>query len=80
MTLRVDRAGKRIEHHRSCRVGIGKYEIGDLGSLLILPIMHPQITSLQQGAPGTKPDCSPGDVVMAAAGERDVTLHAARSS
>ncbi len=35
--------------------------------------MHPQITSLQPEAPGREAGMRPGDVVMAAAGERDVT-------
>jgi regulator of sigma E protease len=48
---------------------VGKYTLGDLG---LLPEMHPQITSLQHGAPGFEAGLRPGDLVITAAGERDV--------
>lgn len=49
---------------------VGKYEMGDIG---ILPVMHPVISALEAGSPATEAGLQPGDVVMGAAGERDIT-------
>jgi regulator of sigma E protease len=71
VSVRVDRAGKALDL-TFVAAGAGKYDLVNLDSLGILPVMHPQITSLQHDAPGYEAGLRPGDVVMAAAGERDV--------
>jgi regulator of sigma E protease len=65
----VDRAGQRLQFN-AVPTSVGKYDLGDLG---LLPVMHPEITSLQHDAPGYEAGLRPRDVVMAAAGERDVS-------
>ena len=65
----VDRGGRTLEF-RAVPASVGKYTLGDLG---LLPVWHPQITSLQRDAPGYEAGLRPGDVVMAAGGERGVT-------
>ncbi len=70
--LGVERAGQAVDL-TFVAVGAGKYELVNLESLGILPIMHPEITSLQPDAPGAEAGLRPRDVVMAAAGERDVS-------
>jgi regulator of sigma E protease len=65
----VERGGRSLEL-KAVPAAVGKYTLGDLG---LLPEMHPQITSLQHGAPGYEAGLRPGDIVMAAAGERDVS-------
>jgi regulator of sigma E protease len=70
VSIVVEREGKRIEL-RAVPAAVGKYSLGDLG---LLPVMHPEITSLQHEAPGFEAGLRPGDVVMAAGGERDI-LH-----
>jgi regulator of sigma E protease len=69
ISLVVDRGGRTLEI-KAVPAPVGKYTLGDLG---VLPEMHPQITSLQHGAPGYEAGLRPGDLVMTAAGERDVT-------
>jgi regulator of sigma E protease len=64
----VDRGGQTLEF-KVVPTSVGKYALGDLG---LLPVMHPQITSLQHGAPAIEAGLQPGDVVMAAGGERNV--------
>jgi regulator of sigma E protease len=71
VTLRVDRAGKPVDI-TFVPVGITKYDVVNLDSLLILPIMHPQVSSLQKDRPAYEAGMRPGDVVLAAAGEREV--------
>lgn len=72
VTVHVDRAGKPVDV-TFVPIGTGRYDLVDLDSLAILPVMHPQITSLQPEAPGYEAGLRPGDVVIAAAGERDIT-------
>src|SRR5437762_10038420 len=72
VALHVDRAGKDIEL-TFVPVGTGKYDLVILDSLAILPVMHPQITSLQHEAPGYEAGLRPGDVVLAAGGKREIT-------
>ena len=48
----------------------GKFEIGDVG---IYPVMEPQITVLTSGEPAIEAGLKPGDIVLAAAGERGVS-------
>jgi regulator of sigma E protease len=69
ISLTIDRDGHPLEI-KAVPASVGKYTLGDLG---LMPEMHPQITSLQHGAPGFEAGLRPGDIVMAAAGERDVT-------
>jgi regulator of sigma E protease len=72
VTVKVDRGGKQVDV-TFVPIGTGRYDIVDLDGLAILPVMHPQITSLQRDAPGYEAGLRPGDVVIAAAGERDIT-------
>jgi regulator of sigma E protease len=62
--------GGRSREFKAVPAAVGKYTLGDLG---LLPEMHPQITSLQHGSPGYEAGLRPGDLVMSAAGERDVS-------
>jgi regulator of sigma E protease len=71
VTLRVDRGGKPADI-TFVPVGTGKYDLVNLDSLAILPVMHPQVTSLQQDRPAYEAGMRPGDVVVSAGGERDV--------
>ena len=70
VSIAVDRGGKALDI-KAVPTAVGKYSLGDLG---LLPIMHPEITSLQHDAPGYEAGLRPGDVVLAAGGERDI-LH-----
>jgi len=72
VSLHVERDGKDLDLS-FVPPGTGKYDLVNLDSLAILPIMHPQVTSLQREAPGYEAGLRPNDVVMAAAGERDIT-------
>jgi len=69
ISVALERGGRPLEI-KAVPASVGKYTLGDLG---LMPEMHPQITSLQHGAPGIEAGLRPGDLVMAAAGERDVT-------
>jgi regulator of sigma E protease len=72
VAVQVERAGQTVDL-KFVPIGTGKYDLVDLDSLAILPVMHPQITSLQRDAPGHEAGLRPGDVFMAAAGERDIS-------
>jgi regulator of sigma E protease len=69
VTIVVDRGGKAVELHMT-PAGMGKFEMGDIG---VIPVMHPQISALEKGAPAQEAGLQQGDVVLAAAGERDVS-------
>lgn len=71
VSIHVERNGQGMDF-TFVPVGIGKYDLVNLDSLAILPIMHPQITSLQRDAPGHEAGLRPGDVVMAAEGQRGI--------
>jgi len=71
ISIHVERNGQGMDF-KFVPAGIGKYDLVNLDSLAILPIMHPQITSLQRDAPGYEAGLRTGDIVMAAAGQRDV--------
>jgi len=73
VTVRVDRAGKQLDV-TFVPIGTGRYDLVDLDSLAILPVLHPQITSLQHATPGYEAGLRAGDVVLEAAGERDVNM------
>jgi regulator of sigma E protease len=72
MSMRVDRGGKMVDV-TFVPQGVGKYDMVNLDSFGMLPIMHPQISSLQPGAPAYEAGLRPGDVVLAVAGESGIT-------
>jgi regulator of sigma E protease len=51
---------------------VGKFEMGEIG---VLPVMHPVVGGVEAGSAAAEAGLKPGDVVMAAAGERDVTIN-----
>jgi regulator of sigma E protease len=69
VTLTVDRGGRPVEI-RMVPAAQGKYEFGDVG---IRPVMHPQISAITRDSPALESGLQPGDVVLAAAGEKDVS-------
>lgn len=71
VSLRVDRDGKTVDL-TFVPTGQGRYDLVNLDSLGILPIIHPQITSLQRDAPAYEAGLRPGDVILAADGQRGV--------
>ena len=68
VVLSIDRAGKRFDTQLTPEAR-GKFEIGDIG---VQPILRPQITSVTPGEPADEAGLKPGDVIMGAAGERDI--------
>jgi regulator of sigma E protease len=69
VTLEVQRDGKAIDVQMT-PAAAGKFEMGDVG---VIPIMHPQITGLEKGAPAQEVGLQVGDAVVAADGERDIS-------
>ena len=72
VTVKVDRGGQPVDI-TFVPIGTGRYDIVDIDGLAILPVMHPQIKTLQPDAPAAQAGLRPGDIMMAAAGERDIT-------
>jgi regulator of sigma E protease len=69
ITLGVQREGQLIDV-RVTPKGVGKFDAGEIG---ILPEMHPQITAVNPGEAAHNGGLQPDDVIMAAAGEQNVT-------
>lgn len=69
VSIVVDRAGRPVEM-RMVPSAQGKYEFGDVG---LLPVMHPQISALTRDSPAQAAGLQPGDVVLAASGEKGVS-------
>ncbi len=65
----IDRGGRPLDI-RLVPSALGKYEFGEVG---IKPTMHPQITTLMNGSAAGEAGLQTGDVVLAAAGERNVS-------
>ena len=68
VSVTVDRGGQSLEF-RAVPKAVGKYSLGDLG---LLPVMHPEVRSVQNGTPAAEVGLRAGDVVVAGGGERDV--------
>ncbi len=65
----VERAGRPVTL-QAVPAAQGKFELGDLG---VLPVMHPEIVEITPGSPAQEAGLQRTDVILAAAGERDVT-------
>jgi len=66
----VERDGKRIER-QLVPVPIDRYETGAVG---VLPVMYPQIDSLQKGQPGEEGGLQKGDFILAAGGPESLRV------
>jgi regulator of sigma E protease len=69
VVLDIDRNGHPVQV-RMVPSSQGKYALGDIG---VQPVVHPQITAINHGSPAEEAGLQPGDVVLAAAGERGVS-------
>jgi regulator of sigma E protease len=69
VTFTIDRGGRPVDI-KMVPASQGKYEFGDVG---IRPVMHPQISAITRDSPALESGLQPGDVVLAAAGEKDVS-------
>ncbi len=67
--LLIDRNGKQIEQD-VVPTAQGKFEMGDIG---ILPVMRPQVTSVNHGDPAQEAGIQGGDVIVAVGGERNIS-------
>jgi regulator of sigma E protease len=72
VTIKIERGLQQL-NITFVPVGTGRYDIVDIDGLDILPVLHPQIKSLQPETPAAQAGLRPCDVVLAAEGERDVT-------
>ena len=69
VTFQVERDGTLINVPVTPAAS-GKYDMGDIG---IMPKVHPQITGLNHSEPAAEAGLQPGDVILAAGGQRDVS-------
>ena len=68
VSVMIDRGGRSLVMQVVPK-SVGKYSLGDLG---LLPVMHPEVRSVQHATPAAEVGLRSGDVVMAAGGERDI--------
>jgi len=68
VVLRVERDGKVFERQVT-PAAQSKYEIGDIG---IMPVINPEVRSVNAGEAAEAAGLEPGDVIVSAAGERNV--------
>jgi regulator of sigma E protease len=69
VTLTIDRGGQRA-NVSLIPAAKGKFEIGDIG---IYPVIHPVVAAVEKGFPAQQADLQPGDIILAANGERDIS-------
>jgi regulator of sigma E protease len=69
VTLRIDRSGTPIDKQVT-PLARSKYEIGDIG---VLPVLNPEIVQINRNEAADAAGLKEGDVILAAAGERDVS-------
>jgi regulator of sigma E protease len=69
VTLTVNRDGKTIDIPVQVNAR-GKFEVGDIG---ILPVIRPVVSDLERDSAGQQAGLQPGDIILAADGERFVS-------
>ena len=69
ITLQVERGGRIIPVEMTPAAS-GKYDMGDIG---VLPVMHPEITAINHGEPAAEAGLQPGDIIVSAGGQRDIS-------
>ena len=67
--LTIERGGKIIERE-VVPSSLDRFDTGDIG---ILPMMHPEITAIRDKQPAQEAGMRPGDIVLAANGEKDIS-------
>jgi regulator of sigma E protease len=69
VTIGIIRDGKPLELTMTPKSS-GKFDAGDIG---VLPLAHPEITATRPGEPAQQGGLLPNDLIVGAAGEKDVT-------